>query len=101
MQDASEKGQGASPVDSVDTIVVDNPDCLEAPTPPPCFVPRKLRGVEAVAPVKCPMCGRLAVLPLTAALLKFQPDDTTHVCHPDIGGCNHGFAVDKPRRGKR
>jgi hypothetical protein len=43
----------------------------------------------------CPMCGALAVVPLTPRQLAKQPDDTTHVCHPVFGGCNHGFAENK------
>jgi hypothetical protein len=52
---------------------------------------RKLRNVEAVSPVRCPLCGVLAVLPLDAKTRACQPDATTHVCHQDIGGCDHGF----------
>jgi len=39
----------------------------------------------------CPMCGRKSVVPLQADELAEQPDETTHVCHPAISGCNHGF----------
>lgn len=42
-------------------------------------------------PVQCPMCGYIAVLALPASLREIQPDATTHVCHPALGGCNHGF----------
>lgn len=56
-------------------------------TPPliaaPCCDPAR--------PFKCPKCGVVAVLPLDAASLAEQPDATTHVCHPLLGGCNHGF----------
>lgn len=41
----------------------------------------------------CPLCGVHAIVPLGATLAAKQPDDTTHVCHPGFGGCNHGFAV--------
>ena len=42
----------------------------------------------------CTICGRTrTVVPLPPKLLAEQPDDTTHVCHPALGGCNHGFAV--------
>ena len=41
---------------------------------------------------KCQLCGAVAVLPLTVEQIKKQPDETTHVCHPGFGGCNHGFA---------
>lgn len=54
---------------------------------------RKLRNVLAVEPLPCSMCGALAVLPLDAATLAKQPDGTTHVCHPDVGGCDHGFEL--------
>lgn len=40
---------------------------------------------------KCPSCGKLAIVPLTAFERTEQPDQTTHVCHPAIGGCNGGF----------
>jgi len=39
----------------------------------------------------CPMCRRFAVVPLTLKQRRKQPDNTTHVCHPVIGGCNQGF----------
>lgn len=42
----------------------------------------------------CPVCGAFAIVKLTDRLRKLQPDDTTHVCHPGFGGCNHGFAKD-------
>jgi hypothetical protein len=42
----------------------------------------------------CPLCGVRAIVALPAVLLAEQPDDTTHVCHPSLGGCNHGFALD-------
>lgn len=41
----------------------------------------------------CPLCSVRAVVPLTPRQIAEQPDDTTHVCHPSFGGCNHGFAV--------
>ncbi len=50
------------------------------------------RHILAVAR-RCPLCGAVAVLPLTRDLLAKQPDGTTHVCHPDRGGCNHGFEL--------
>lgn len=50
----------------------------------------------------CTLCKVRAVVALTAKQLFEQPDDTTHVCHPSLGGCNHGFtaarAVDGWRR---
>lgn len=39
----------------------------------------------------CPSCGARAVVPLTEKQGADQKDGTTHVCHPTIGGCNHGF----------
>lgn len=42
----------------------------------------------------CQKCGAVAVVRLPELLLEEQPDDTTHVCHPVAGGCNHGFAED-------
>lgn len=42
----------------------------------------------------CNLCGtNLSVVELPAAVLAEQPDDTTHVCHPLLGGCNHGYAL--------
>lgn len=43
--------------------------------------------------VRCQLCGAQAVVALTPEQIREQPDDTTHVCHPGLGGCNHGFAV--------
>jgi hypothetical protein len=40
----------------------------------------------------CPFCGKVALVELPKFMLKVQPDDTTIVCHPAIGGCNQGFA---------
>ena len=40
----------------------------------------------------CPQCGAFAVIALPPPILAEQPDDTTHVCHPSAGGCNHGFS---------
>ncbi len=45
----------------------------------------------------CPMCGERAVIKLPAAIRRERPDDTTHVCHPLAGGCNHGFALEVKR----
>ena len=41
----------------------------------------------------CPKCGELAVVNLPPHELAKQKDGTTHVCHPALGGCNHGFEV--------
>lgn len=45
----------------------------------------------AAMALSCGMCGKKAVVPLTVTQLAQQPDKTTHVCHPVLGGCNHGF----------
>lgn len=41
----------------------------------------------------CPLCGVLAVVDLSPHNLAKQDDGTTHVCHPVLGGCNHGFGA--------
>lgn len=38
----------------------------------------------------CPLCSAVAIVPLTPRLLLQQKDGTTHVCHPELGGCGHG-----------
>ncbi len=43
----------------------------------------------------CPFCSQLSIVPLDPVDLAKQPDETTHVCHPWLGGCNHGFAEEK------
>ncbi len=48
--------------------------------------------IEAAPPVACPLCGTSGVVALPPSLLARQPDDTSHVCHPGLGGCNHGFS---------
>jgi hypothetical protein len=45
----------------------------------------------------CPRCGVPAIVELTPAQRLAQPDDTTHVCHPLLGGCNHGFTDERTR----
>lgn len=40
---------------------------------------------------RCMFCLKIAVVRLTGAILDEQTDGTTHVCHPSVGGCNHGF----------
>jgi hypothetical protein len=42
---------------------------------------------------RCPLCGANAVLELTDELQADQQDGTTHVCHPLVLGCNHGFEL--------
>lgn len=45
-----------------------------------------------ISPGMCPMCFSFdTVTALPPPLLLKQPDGTTHVCHPTLGGCNHGF----------
>ena len=39
----------------------------------------------------CLICGAKSVVPLTPQQLAAQPDETTLVCHPALGGCNQGF----------
>jgi hypothetical protein len=60
----------------------------EVPGAAPWVVPADTVGE------RCQRCGRAAVLALPADLRALQPDGTTHVCHPGLGGCNHGFAAD-------
>jgi hypothetical protein len=41
----------------------------------------------------CPFCGAIdSVVELPEPISARQPDGTTHVCHPGLDGCNHGFA---------
>lgn len=42
----------------------------------------------------CTRCGMRSVVALPAAIRAGQHDDTTHVCHPSLGGCNQGFALE-------
>ncbi len=60
----------------------------------------KINGSKVTTSVlsgKCPMCGAdHAIVALPPSLLAAQPDDTTHVCHPSRGGCNHGFCDTQP-----
>lgn len=56
-----------------------------------------------IEPGACPFCAQAVVVELPPPLKNAQPDGTTHVCHPALGGCNHGFAKQaasnkKPRR---
>ena len=46
----------------------------------------------------CPMCCKRAVVALPEPLRTIQPDRTTHVCVPSLGGCNHGFEDTRPVR---
>jgi hypothetical protein len=49
-----------------------------------------------VLPDACPFCGKARIVVLPPPVAAQQPDGTTHVCHPAIGGCNHGFEMTKP-----
>ncbi len=40
----------------------------------------------------CPFCGKVAITSLPPRLLARETDGTTHLCHPLLDGCNHGFA---------
>lgn len=53
--------------------------------------------VELVPLCDCPRCSARAIVELTPRQRLEQPDDTTHVCHPLLGGCNHGFTDDRTR----
>ena len=55
------------------------------------------RGTGYSLPIEgpCPLCGVAALVRLPPDLLAEQPDATTHVCHPNAGGCNHGFAEEE------
>lgn len=62
----------------------------------PCITPFKdalKKAHRSEAARVCPMCKKFAVVNLAPHLLARQPDDTTHICHPALGGCNHGFSV--------
>lgn len=48
----------------------------------------------AVEDAACPFCGKFTVTELPKPIRDAQPDDTTHVCNPALGGCNRGFAQD-------
>lgn len=55
-------------------------------------------NVQQLVPLsRCPKCGVLAIVALTPEQRLGQPDDTTHVCHPSLGGCNHGFTDERTR----
>jgi len=54
------------------------------------------RFIHSEIVATCKLCGARAIVELPPELLVEQPDDTTHVCHPALGGCNHGFALDEP-----
>jgi hypothetical protein len=41
----------------------------------------------------CPNCGHASLVELPPPLLAKETDGTNVVCHPNMGGCNHGFAA--------
>lgn len=47
-----------------------------------------------ILPRNCPKCGVHALVGLPKPVIKAQPDETNIVCHPAIGGCNHGFFME-------
>lgn len=67
----------------------------QCPLSPPLSTVNWLIGDKAfVCKVEqggCPFCLAPAVTALPPPLLAEQSDGTTHVCHPALGGCNHGF----------
>ncbi len=57
-----------------------------------------VKEVDPLVPLAdCPLCGKRAIVALTPEQRLAQPDDTTHVCHPLLGGCNHGFTDERVR----
>jgi hypothetical protein len=50
-------------------------------------------------PDACTSCGKRRIVVLPPPMAAQQPDGTTHVCHPSIGGCNQGFEVTAPFAG--
>lgn len=62
----------------------------------PCISPfseARLSAHRSDIARKCPMCSKIAVVNLAPHLLVKQFDCTTYICHPVLGGCNHGFAL--------
>jgi hypothetical protein len=55
----------------------------------------KGKGYECrILPGICPRClSKDRIVELPPPVLAEQPDDTTHVCNPALGGCNHGFSL--------
>lgn len=79
----------AAPIEQRDSIV----------TTKDAVVTIEKDGSTHTAPIlcACPLCGVRAIVELTPAQRLSQPDDTTHVCHPALGGCNHGFTDERTR----
>lgn len=61
----------------------------------PNKIPASQVSTQALCP--CPLCGAHAIVALTPPQRLAQPDDTTHVCNPLLGGCNHGFTDSRTR----
>ncbi len=62
----------------------------------PCITPFKealKQQHTSQEALRCSFCSKVAVVDLAPHLLAQQPDDTTHVCHPVLGGCNQGFSL--------
>lgn len=57
----------------------------------------KVGEVSTTPLCNCPKCGAFAIVELTPRQRLAQPDDTTHVCNPALGGCNHGFTDSRSR----
>lgn len=54
----------------------------------------KRDGFVFIEDRKCPQCGAAALCLLPFELMLKQPDGTNIVCHPVLGGCNHGFEAE-------
>lgn len=60
--------------------------------------PKRQRVPQALVPVTraravCTFCLLPAVMLLPDAIAAAQPDGVNAVCHPEVGGCNHGFVM--------
>lgn len=51
------------------------------------------RGFVVLDERACSLCQKAALCLLPIELLIKQTDGTIVVCHPLLGGCNHGFGV--------
>lgn len=61
-------------------------------------VEKMFESVSFLIPLcNCPKCDAYAIVALTPKQRLAQPDDTSHVCHPALGGCNHGFTLETER----
>ncbi len=51
-----------------------------------------------ILPQTCSECGHDETLTgLPEPMRQMQPDKTNVVCHPFLGGCNHGFEFEMPQ----